>query len=115
MLYAGLMMHPDGTPNVVEFNCRMGDPETEVILPLIASGFTALCDAAARGKSLPAITLRDGVAVTTVLAAEGYPESPMKGALVAIPDPVTAIHTETQSRGEVTVYHAGTDCVMTAR
>ena len=65
------MVHPDGTPNVVEFNCRFGDPETQVVLPLVASGLTALLDAAARGEPLPALRLREGVALTTVLASAG--------------------------------------------
>lgn len=99
ILYAGLMIHPDGTPNVVEFNCRLGDPETQVILPLVTSGLTALFDAAANGSPLPEITLRQGAAVTTVLAAEGYPDAPAKDDRIEIP---------TDLRSEVTVYHAGT-------
>ncbi|MES2306831.1 MAG: phosphoribosylamine--glycine ligase [Gemmatimonadota bacterium] len=99
VLYAGLMLHPDGTPNVVEFNCRLGDPETEVVLPLVGSGLTALLDAAARGAALPELTLRDAAAVTTVVAAAGYPDAPRKG------DPITL--PERFAEG-VTVYHAGT-------
>ncbi|MGH7581869.1 MAG: phosphoribosylamine--glycine ligase [Gemmatimonadales bacterium] len=99
VLYAGLMLAPDGTPNVVEFNCRLGDPETQVVLPLIDSGLTALFDAAARGEALPEITVRSGVAVTTVLAAKGYPDAPEKGAVITIPDELPP---------GVTVYHAGT-------
>lgn len=99
VLYAGLMLHPDGTPNVVEFNCRFGDPEAEVILPLVSTGLTALLDAAARGAPLPDITLRDAAAVTTVLASRGYPESSSTGDAIRIPDALP---------DGVTVYHAGT-------
>jgi phosphoribosylamine--glycine ligase len=99
LLYAGIMVHPDGTPNVVEFNCRFGDPETQVVLPLVASGLTALLDAAARGEPLPELQLRDNVALTTVLASAGYPESARKG------DPITL---PTDVPPGVTVYHAGT-------
>ncbi len=99
VLYAGLMVHPDGTPNVVEFNCRFGDPETQVVLPLVAGGLTALLDAAARGEPLPELALRDGAALTTVLASAGYPESSRKGDAITIPDDLPA---------GVTVYHAGT-------
>ncbi len=99
ILYAGLMIAPDGTPNVVEFNCRLGDPETQVVLPLLAGGFTEACRAAADGEALPRLTGTPLAAVTTVLAAGGYPDAPEKGAVVTIPadlDPA------------VTVYHAGT-------
>lgn len=99
VLYAGLMVGADGTPNVIEFNCRFGDPEAEVILPLVASGLTALLDAAARGEALPEITLHDAAAVTTVLASASYPESSRKGDAITIPD---------QLPDGVTVYHAGT-------
>ncbi|MEO5798957.1 MAG: phosphoribosylamine--glycine ligase [Gemmatimonadales bacterium] len=99
VLYAGLMLHPDGTPNVVEFNCRLGDPETEVVLPLVRSGLTALLVAAARGEALPELVLRDAAAVTTVIAAAGYPDTPRKGDPIAIPPELPT---------GVTVYHAGT-------
>jgi phosphoribosylamine---glycine ligase len=99
VLFAGLMVHPDGTPNVVEFNCRLGDPETEVVLPLVASGLTALFDAAARGEALPEIVIRDAAAVTTVLAAAGYPDTPRKGDVITFPAALPE---------GVTVYHAGT-------
>lgn len=99
VLYAGLMIAPDGTPNVIEFNCRFGDPEAEVILPLVASGLTALLDAAARGEPLPEITLHDAAAVTTVLASAGYPESSRKGDAITLPDHLAE---------GVTIYHAGT-------
>ncbi len=99
VLYAGIMLHPDGTPNVVEFNCRLGDPETEVVLPLVRSGLSALLDAAAKGEPLPKIDLIDAAAVTTVLASAGYPASSSKGDLITLP--------ATLDEG-VTIYHAGT-------
>ncbi|MDZ4259535.1 MAG: phosphoribosylamine--glycine ligase [Gemmatimonadales bacterium] len=99
LLYAGIMLHPDGTPNVVEFNCRFGDPEAEVILPLVAGGLTALVDAAARGDALPEVTLHSGASVTTVLASAGYPASSSKGDVITIPGKLPP---------GVTVYHAGT-------
>ncbi len=102
VLYAGLMIAPDGTPAVIEFNCRFGDPETQVILPLVAHGLTALLDAAARGAPLPAVRLHHAAAVTTVLAAAGYPDAPLKGAPIAIPADLPP---------EVTVYHAGTQAL----
>lgn len=99
VLYAGIMLHPDGTPNVVEFNCRLGDPEAEVVLPLVQSGLTRLLDAAARGDALPELVVRDGAAVTTVIAAAGYPSTPRRGDVITIPADLSA---------GVTVYHAGT-------
>jgi phosphoribosylamine--glycine ligase len=99
VLYAGLMLHPDGTPNVVEFNCRLGDPETQAVLPLVRSGLLDLLDQAAHGESLRHLDVRDSAAVTTILAAGGYPDAPEKGAVITI--------AENLSPG-VTVYHAGT-------
>jgi phosphoribosylamine---glycine ligase len=99
VLYAGIMLHPDGTPNVVEFNCRLGDPETQVVVPLVRSGLLELFDAAARGNPLPPLDLHAGAAVTTILAAPGYPDAPLKGAVITIPDDLDA---------SVRVYHAGT-------
>ena len=100
LLYAGLMIGTDGSPSVIEFNCRFGDPETQAILPLIDGGLTDLLDAAARGTALPQVRVRRGAAVTTVLAAPGYPDAPRRGAAITIPDDLPT---------GVTVFHAGTD------
>jgi phosphoribosylamine--glycine ligase len=99
VLYAGLMVDHAGTPWVVEFNCRLGDPETQVVLPLVVGGLTDACWRVARGERSSAIRVRSGAAVTTVLAAHGYPERPEKGAAITIPGDLPA---------GVTVFHAGT-------
>ena len=99
-LYAGLMVSPDGQPNVVEFNCRFGDPETQVILPLIEGGLVDALESIATGRGVKPVRASIGqFAVTTVLAARGYPDAPEKGAEITIP--------ETLPDG-VTVFHAGT-------
>lgn len=100
VLYAGLMVDRAGVPWVVEFNCRLGDPETQVVLPLVRGGLTACFERIARGETPSALELEPGAfAVTTVLAAKGYPDTPAKGATIALP--------ETLPEG-VTVFHAGT-------
>ncbi|MFI5244894.1 MAG: phosphoribosylamine--glycine ligase [Gemmatimonadales bacterium] len=100
LLYAGLMLTRDG-PKVVEFNCRFGDPETEALLPLMASGLLEPLRAVANGDSIagaPPITWRPGAAVTTVVAAEGYPGSVRSGVPIALPP----------AERDVLVFHAGT-------
>jgi phosphoribosylamine---glycine ligase len=100
VLYAGLMVDAAGTPWVVEFNCRLGDPETQVVLPLVSGGLTEAMWSVARGDGVRPIQRRTGEAsVTTVLAARGYPDQPEKGAEIHIP--------ATLPPG-VTVFHAGT-------
>ncbi|NOT09873.1 MAG: phosphoribosylamine--glycine ligase [Gemmatimonadales bacterium] len=99
VLYAGLMVDSAGTPNVIEFNCRLGDPETQAILPRVTSGLLESFHAAALGEHLPGITVAEGAAVTTVLAAAGYPEAPQRG------DPITFPASLPEG---VTVFHAGT-------
>ena len=99
LLYAGLMIDPDGAPWVIEFNCRFGDPETQAVLPLVEGGLVDLLRAAAQGDALPPVRLSAQASVTTVLAAEGYPDSPKKGAVIVIPEKLPA---------GVTVFHAGT-------
>jgi phosphoribosylamine--glycine ligase len=99
VLYAGLMVDHAGTPWVVEFNCRLGDPEAQVVLPLVAGGLTDAFRQVARGGRPTPIRLRSGAAVTTVLAAQGYPDRPQRGAAITIPGDLPA---------GVTVFHAGT-------
>jgi phosphoribosylamine--glycine ligase len=100
LLYAGLML-TDAGPKVVEFNCRFGDPETEAILPLMRSSLLDLVGLIARGESLrgtPRMDWEHGHAVTTVVAAPGYPDSPRIGAPVMLPP----------ERPGIAVFHAGT-------
>ncbi len=79
VLYAGLMLTQDG-PRVLEFNARFGDPEAQVLLPLLDSDLAEVLEAACTGK-LDSVSLRwkQQVAVCVVAAAEGYPDHPVKG------------------------------------
>ena len=100
VLYAGLMVDGAGTPWVVEFNCRLGDPETQVVLPLVTGGLSEAFWRVARGEGVAPIARRTGEAsVTTVLASRGYPDRPEQGAAITIPPELPP---------GVTVFHAGT-------
>ncbi|HWA15859.1 MAG TPA: phosphoribosylamine--glycine ligase, partial [Gemmatimonadales bacterium] len=99
VLYAGIMLAEDGVPRVVEFNCRLGDPETQVALPLVQRGLLACFDRVARGEKPSALSIAKDAAVTTVLAAEGYPDAPKKGAVITLPASLPE---------GVTLFHAGT-------
>jgi phosphoribosylamine--glycine ligase len=100
-LYAGLMLTADG-PRVLEYNCRFGDPETQVILPLLESDLLDVLDACVDGCLDPAdVHWRGGSAVTVVLASEGYPAAYPKGRSIRGLD-------ETAALSGVTVFHAGT-------
>jgi phosphoribosylamine--glycine ligase len=100
LLYAGLMVSPEGAPSVVEFNCRFGDPETQAVLPLIRGGLVDAMESIALGNGVrPVSVARDLSAVTTVLAAHGYPDAPEKGAEITIPADLPE---------GVLVFHAGT-------
>ncbi len=102
VLYAGLMVAPDGAPWLLEYNCRFGDPETQPVMRRFASDPGEWLAGAAAGR------LPDGhidwdprTAVCVVLAAEGYPQAPVKG------DEITGID---QVEGDdVVVFHAGTE------
>ncbi|WKW12935.1 phosphoribosylamine--glycine ligase [Pseudogemmatithrix spongiicola] len=108
LLYAGLMLTKDG-PKVVEFNCRFGDPETQAVLPMMASSLLEPMQAIAEGRSiaaLPALAWKTGAAITTVVAAEGYPGTARSGDVITLPsaDPgVTVFHagTATNAKGEL--------------
>lgn len=99
-LYAGLMLTEEG-PRVVEFNCRMGDPETQAVLPLTRSNLLEPMLRVARGESLGGWrpTAEDGFALVTVLAGAGYPQGSDSGRPIEIPS---------FDRNEVKVFQAGT-------
>jgi phosphoribosylamine---glycine ligase len=100
-LYAGLMVTTDGL-KVVEFNCRLGDPETQAILPLTRYPLLPLMYSVARGGRLESSDWRGhlhaGHAVSTVVAAAGYPGTPRTGDVIRLPDVPSGVH----------VFHAGT-------
>jgi phosphoribosylamine--glycine ligase len=83
LLYAGLILTPKGI-RVIEFNARFGDPETQVVLPRLATPLSGLLLAAATGglAAQPRPEFRPDAAVTVVLASEGYPESPVTGRVI---------------------------------
>ncbi|HIK22824.1 MULTISPECIES: phosphoribosylamine--glycine ligase [unclassified Thermosynechococcus] len=102
VLYAGLMVTPAGDPYVVEFNCRFGDPETQVVLPLLETPLIDVILACVEGRlaSLGTLQWRNEVALCVVMAAGGYPGSYRKGDVIqGIP--------EAMAQG-VLVFHAGT-------
>jgi len=101
VLYCGLMITPDG-PKVVEYNCRLGDPEAQVVLPLVASDLVEVLDSLADGQ-LQGGSLRTapGSAACVVLASEGYPIEYETGR------EITGI-AEAEALGDVSVIHAGT-------
>jgi phosphoribosylamine--glycine ligase len=93
ILYAGLMIHPNGTPFVVEFNVRFGDPETQVVLPLLQDRIDvlALLMDSAKGelsswRGVRALQEPTQKAVTVVMAASGYPQAYASGQVITLPD-----------------------------
>jgi phosphoribosylamine--glycine ligase len=84
VLYAGLMITPEGDPMVLEFNCRFGDPETQTILPLLETPLEDLLVACTQQRldQLPPISWKPGAAVCVVAAAQGYPRSYKKGHVI---------------------------------
>lgn len=85
VLYAGLMITPEGDPKVIEFNCRFGDPETQVVLPLLETPLEDLLIACAKKRlaDMPLIAWKPQAAACVVAAAEGYPGSYKKGQAIS--------------------------------
>ena len=106
-LYAGLMIDHIGVPNVIEFNCRFGDPEAQPIMMRLKSDLVELCLAAVRGDlENRKINWDDKAALGVVLAANGYPESYRKGMVI------TGLQPAADSKPGVEdtkIFHAGTD------
>ncbi|MGZ5584495.1 MAG: phosphoribosylamine--glycine ligase [Usitatibacter sp.] len=99
-LYAGLMIDEGGNPRVVEFNCRLGDPETQPIFMRLKSDFLAIVDHAIDGTLEQVEAQWDRrAALGVVLAAAGYPDAPRKG---------DEIHGLPRNEDDVRVFHAGT-------
>ena len=101
VLFAGLMLTADG-PKLIEYNCRFGDPECQVLMMRLESDLVDLLDACARGQlaDAPAPMLSAESAITVVVAAKGYPAAPVSGGRIAhVP--------EAEAQG-AKVFHAGT-------
>jgi phosphoribosylamine--glycine ligase len=99
-LYAGLMISPEGAPRVVEFNCRLGDPEAQPIFMRLKGDFLTLVDHAIDGTLDQVEAEWDRrAALGVVMAAAGYPDAPRKG---------DAIHGLPKDEDDVHVFHAGT-------
>ncbi|MBW4536227.1 MAG: phosphoribosylamine--glycine ligase [Pleurocapsa minor HA4230-MV1] len=102
VLYAGLMITPAGEPKVIEFNCRFGDPETQVVLPLLDTPLDEILLACVEQKlaQLPPLQWKSGSAVCVVAASGGYPDAYQKGkAIAGIP--------QAEQQGAI-VFQAGT-------
>ena len=99
VLFAGLMISPDGTPKTVEFNARFGDPETQVVLPRLKTDLLDIFLAAVKG-TLADIDIQwsDEAAVCVILASGGYPASYPKGIVIS----------GLEQAGDALVFHAGT-------
>ena len=125
VLYVGLMISPEGNPRVVEFNCRFGDPECQVIMARLKGEILPLMLACATGTGLkdckrPARF--EDPAVCVVLAAEGYPAKPRTGTVIrgvdkaeALGDDITVFHAGTTMRGDDLVSAGGRVLGVTAR
>jgi phosphoribosylamine--glycine ligase len=112
-LYAGLMILPDGSPRVIEYNCRFGDPEAQPMMMRLRSDLVQLCRAALAGR-LDGVTLEwdPRVALGVVMAAGGYPDEyrkgdPISGADLPAADDLKVFHAGTRLQGDTVVTNGG--------
>ncbi|ONI72962.1 phosphoribosylamine--glycine ligase [Actinosynnema sp. ALI-1.44] len=108
LLYAGLAITPTG-PQVIEFNCRFGDPETQAVLALLRTPLGELLNAVATGTlaDQPPLDWAEGSAVTVVVAAEGYPGRPRTGDVIAGSEAEGVLHAGTRRREDGAVVSSG--------
>ncbi len=108
LLYAGLVLTAEG-PQVIEFNCRFGDPETQVVLELLATPLGGLLKAAADGdlSEVGELSWKPGSAVTIVIAAENYPGTPVTGDVISGADADGVLHAGTGRRSDGSVVATG--------
>jgi phosphoribosylamine--glycine ligase len=108
LLYAGLALTSQG-PQVIEFNCRFGDPEAQVVLALLRTPLAGLLHAVAVGTlaAEPPLDWSDGAAVTVVVAAEGYPGRPRTGDVITGSDLDGVLHAGTRRRDDGAIVSAG--------
>ncbi|GAA3344097.1 phosphoribosylamine--glycine ligase [Amorphoplanes nipponensis] len=108
LLYVGLALTGDG-PKVIEFNARFGDPETQVVLALLATPLGELLRAAATGTlaELPPLRWHDGAAVTVVVASHNYPGTPRTGDVITGGEQPGVIHAGTARRADGALVSAG--------
>ncbi|GAA4865859.1 phosphoribosylamine--glycine ligase [Saccharopolyspora cebuensis] len=108
LLYAGLALTSDG-PQVIEFNCRFGDPETQAVLALLQTPLATVLHAVATGElaAQPPLVWEPGYAVAVVLAAEGYPGRPRVDDTIQGGDAPGVLHSGTRRREDGAVLSAG--------
>jgi phosphoribosylamine--glycine ligase len=108
LLYVGLALTPDG-PQVIEFNARFGDPETQVVLALLDTPLGGLLQAAATGTLAqhPPLRWRDGAAVTVVVASKNYPATPRTGDVLEGAERPGIIQASTARRADGALVSAG--------
>ncbi|GLW92298.1 phosphoribosylamine--glycine ligase [Actinokineospora globicatena] len=108
LLYAGLALTSNG-PEVIEFNCRFGDPETQSVLALLRSPLSRLLLAAAQGRLAehPPLDWAEGSAVTVVIAADGYPGRPRTGDTITGAEADGVLHAGTRRRDDGALLSAG--------
>jgi len=117
-LYFGLMLTPNG-PRVIEYNCRFGDPETQVVLPLLKTDLLTVMQAV-ENETLAELNVEwhDGAAACVILASGGYPESYEKGKVMTLPDTTPAnvaiIHAGSKLSGDKLVTNGGRVLGITA-
>ncbi|GAA4538792.1 phosphoribosylamine--glycine ligase [Amycolatopsis samaneae] len=108
LLYAGLALTSEG-PQVIEFNCRFGDPETQVVLALLRSPLAGVLHATATGTLAehPPLEWSGGAAVTVVVAADGYPGKPRTGDVITGGELEGVLHAGTRRRDDGAVVSSG--------